>query len=290
MLDELGLLAPASEETQAYLVMKTSLALFELNPDQLDAAQTKELARVVSKTQTIQQKVLGSAEASQVYITPEQLDKAIELVEHSFDSPAEFAKALSANQLSEQSLRSAVAQELTSDAVLAYVCRDILPVSEQQALDYYQHNIAKFTQVQRREAHHLLITINPQFKENTPAQAKARISQLVKQVNADNFEQLAERHSECPTAVNGGYLGLVEQGQLLPELDMVLFNMAAESFSPAILSDMGYHLVWCKQHVAEHQVPFAQAKQKIQDGLLNQAHKLRQRQWLTRLCQGGQLN
>ncbi|MGY5449557.1 peptidylprolyl isomerase [Agarivorans sp. MS3-6] len=277
-------------ESRAYLMMKTSLSLFELNPEQLDSHQCEELARVVGKTEAIQQRVLASAEAKQVHIEQHQLDKAIELVRQSFNSEDEFRTALTANQISVDGLRLAVANELINDAVLAYVSKDIDPVSVQQAQDYYQQHIDKFTQVARCEAHHLLITINPQFKENTATQAKIRIGKLANTVNADNFEHLAERHSECPTAVNGGYLGLVEAGQLLPELNQALFSMNDHSFSQPILSEMGYHLLWCKQHVGEHQVPFEHAKEKIQQALFQHACKQRQRQWLAKICQSEPLN
>ena len=40
------------------------------------------------------------------------------------------------------------------------------------------------------------------------------------------FADLASRHSECPTALEGGRLGEVVPGQLFPSLDAALFALA----------------------------------------------------------------
>lgn len=278
------------DSSQAYITMKTSIALFDLNTDQLSENQHVELQRVVSKTIRIQQKVLAAKEAEKVHVDEPQLDKALALIKQNFESNAAYDQALLANQLSEYGLREALRNELSSEAVLAYVSKDIPEVTEQQALAFYQRYPEKFLQVERRAAHHILLTINEQFKENTPQQAKARIKALANKVNSSNFEKLAERHSECPTAVNGGYLGLVAKHQLLPELDEVLFKMPSESFSQPIYTGMGYHLLWCKQHQAEHKVSFDDAKAKIKQSLYQQAQKQQQRIWLSRTCKGENLN
>ncbi|GGB18248.1 nitrogen fixation protein NifM [Agarivorans gilvus] len=278
------------DETQAYISMKTSLALFQQVPKELSDSQQQELARVVSKTQAIQQRVLSSDEAQQVVIDDAQLDKALAVLQQNFDSSQAYQQALEDNLLSPDALRQAIKNELSSEAVLALVCKDIQPVTEQEAQTFYNQHPEKFRQVARREAHHLLITVNEQFKENTPREAKRRAGELAKKVNPGNFEKLCERHSECPTAVNGGYLGMVEPGSLLPELDKALFNMQEKSFSSPILSSVGYHIVWCKKHVPEHCVSFAEAKAKIQSALLEQAQKRRQKQWLAKLFNQSPLN
>ncbi|MDO6685956.1 MULTISPECIES: nitrogen fixation protein NifM [unclassified Agarivorans] len=295
MLDSVELTADSPltssiDSPQAYLCMKTSISLFELNPDQLSQKQVAELQRVVSKSFHIQQKVLASKEAKLVHVDDAQLNKGLALIKQNFESPEAFNKALLANQLSEPGLRDALRLELSCEAVLAYVSKNVAPVSEAQALAFYQQYPEKFLQVERRAAHHILITVNEQFKENAPTQAKSRIYQLAKQVNSDNFEQLAERHSECPTAVSGGKLGLVARDQLLPQLDEALFNMDQASFSQPIFTGMGYHLLWCKQIMAEHKIPFEEAKTKIEEALLGQAQKQQQRQWLVETCKGSSLN
>lgn len=278
------------DSSHAYITMKTSIALFDLNTDQLSEEQQVELNRVVSKTIGIQQKVLAAKEAEKVYVDEPQLDKAIALIKQNFESEAAFEQALLANQLSEPGLREALRSELSSEAVLAYISKDIPEVTEQQALAFYQRHPDKFLQVERRAAHHILLTINEQFEENKPKQARARIQSLANKVTSANFEKLAERHSECPTAVNGGYLGLVSRQQLLAELDEVLFNMPSESFSQPIYTGMGYHLLWCKQHYPEHRVSFDDAKAKIKQSLYEHAQKQQQRVWLSRACKGENLN
>ena len=56
------------------------------------------------------------------------------------------------------------------------------------------------------------------------------------------FAELALKHSECPTALQGGVLGIVPRGKLYPELDAVLFSIKAGEVSEIVESEIGFHL------------------------------------------------
>jgi len=60
------------------------------------------------------------------------------------------------------------------------------------------------------------------------------------------FDALAQRYSECPTAMREGRIGFVRRGQLFPQLDEALFRLRAGELSSVVESDMGFHVLLCK--------------------------------------------
>ncbi|WP_035477014.1 nitrogen fixation protein NifM [Aliagarivorans taiwanensis] len=280
--------APAMEalnsgRQQAYLQMKVAIERFEQVPNALPPQQKIEVERIAERLLKLQRRVLQSPEASMLYLGEQELDVALDKIRGQFDSEQAFEQALHNNALDQDDLRQAVKDELLCDAVLEYACKDIAPISEQRALEFYQQHPDKFTQPARCRASHILITINDDFPENREQAAWQRIMTLAEQADSSNFSQLALRHSECPTAMNGGELGWVEGGQLFPALDKCLFRLSEGELSPVLRSEIGFHLLLCHQQQPAHCVEFEHAKAQIQDKLYAQQRKQRQRVWLASL-------
>ena len=94
------------------------------------------------------------------------------------------------------------------------------------------------------------------------------------------FTELAQRHSECPTAMQNGLLGRIKPGQLYRELDAVLFQMEEGEISEILESPIGLHLLMCEQiHIAERR-SFKEIKEKLCDHLEMKKRKMLLHKWL----------
>ena len=100
------------------------------------------------------------------------------------------------------------------------------------------------------------------------------------------FAEQAMKHSECPTAMQGGLLGKVPKGQLYPELDAVLFTMKAGEISEIVESPIGFHILYCEAVDQAGPVSFAEAKLKIKTKLEERRRRRCQRMWLNKLLSG----
>jgi len=78
---------------------------------------------------------------------------------------------------------------------------------------------------------HILVATEVEAKE---------IKKLLDQ-GAD-FKQLAEERSKGPNAKNGGDLGIITKGDLLPELDKAISSLSVGQISDVIKSDLGFHI------------------------------------------------
>lgn len=59
----------------------------------------------------------------------------------------------------------------------------------------------------------------------------------------DNFEQLARKHSQCPSGKRGGDLGEVKKGQMVASVDKAIFSGPLRQVQGPVKSRFGYHLV-----------------------------------------------
>jgi len=88
------------------------------------------------------------------------------------------------------------------------------------------------------------------------------------------------RHSECPTALQGGDLGTVPRGALYPELDAVLFTLKKREVSTVVESEIGLHILLCKQIHAAETLSLAKATPKIRELMQERAKQTIIRTWL----------
>ncbi|MBX2987811.1 MAG: peptidylprolyl isomerase [Bdellovibrionaceae bacterium] len=60
------------------------------------------------------------------------------------------------------------------------------------------------------------------------------------------FEKLARRHSRCPSAAQGGDLGLIDLRRLDPVFSEEAEGLAVNALSPIVRTRFGHHLIWRK--------------------------------------------
>jgi peptidyl-prolyl cis-trans isomerase C len=67
---------------------------------------------------------------------------------------------------------------------------------------------------------------------------------LLSQINSGkSFEELAQKHSQCPSGRKGGDLGFFTKGQMVPEFESAAFSMQPGQVSRPIKTQFGYHLI-----------------------------------------------
>ncbi|MBT3038190.1 MAG: nitrogen fixation protein NifM [Candidatus Thiodiazotropha sp. (ex Codakia orbicularis)] len=268
-----------------YHLLRNALERFGRNLGQLEPEEFQQVYTTASKSFELESLVLASPEAKGVIISDQQLDLSIEEVASRYAGRDEFLQDLEANDLDEESLRQALYRELMFDSVLQMVAANSPDVSDIDVNLFYAMHHERFELPEQRQGRHILITVNPNFPENTAETARERMAQILEKLagRTNRFPEFAKRYSECPSAMEGGKLGEVKRGQLYPELDAMLFSMQENEISPVIASEMGYHILLCEMIQPAKRVPISKVKTKIREILEQRQRRNCQKAWLTSL-------
>lgn len=203
---------------------------------------------------------------------------AAEMQHHPADSAeaawAEAARALVVRQLllDEARARGVEAEAegdlLPEEAMIEALLEDAITVPEADETTlrrWYDANRGRFRTKELWEASHILIAADPEDPEARTA-AEARAAELLAQVLADRglFAPLAEAHSACPSGKDGGRLGQVTRGSLVPEVETFLAAMAPGQICPVVVkSRYGMHILWLHERADPRDLPFEAVRDTV---------------------------
>ena len=269
----------------SYLVLKLSQALFQKAPGLLAPKERQRVEQVASRQLEIEQRILATPEAAQIHVPEASLNAAVAEIRGRYATRAEYLADLDNAGLDESTLRVAIARDLRFEAVLERVASREAKVSDLDAEIFYFIHREKFRRPENRTLRHILVTINDDLPGSDRVSAWRHIEALRAQLESapDRFADLALKHSECPTAMQGGLLGTLRRGQLYPELEPVAFALRLGELSEIVESPMGFHLLYCVAIEDESFVPFSVVREKIRAHLSARRQKAAQRQWIASL-------
>ncbi|OOE72296.1 peptidylprolyl isomerase [Salinivibrio sp. ML290] len=136
--------------------------------------------------------------------------------------------------------------------------------TEKECYQYYQTNKEKFCTAPLLEVNHILLACPP---EDVAERAKALelaeslIGMLQRQEAV--FGEIASKHSDCPSARQGGSLGQITQGQTVPEFEKQLFKASVGLVNKPIETRYGVHVASIHRRVEGRQIDFDMVKNSI---------------------------
>ena len=122
---------------------------------------------------------------------------------------------------------------------------DLIQVDEQRLQQYFTDHRAEFVAREERAMRHILIALAPGADEAAIEQARVQADDLLEQLRGGaDFAALAEQHSADPgSAANGGDLGWVERGMMVPAFEEAAFALEKDAISEVVRTDFGFHLI-----------------------------------------------
>jgi peptidyl-prolyl cis-trans isomerase C len=115
------------------------------------------------------------------------------------------------------------------------------------------------------EASHILIEPKGEGPEALDA-ARAAAQRLADALNSGDrtFAELARDHSDCPSGAQGGSLGQLSRGDLVPEVERVLEGLEPGQTAPEpVRSRFGWHLLRLDRRIDGRRLPFEAVEDRI---------------------------
>ncbi|XOV79870.1 MAG: peptidylprolyl isomerase [Aestuariibacter sp.] len=157
--------------------------------------------------------------------------------------------------------------------------------TESECRRYYEANKERFVSAPLVSASHILLAADPQdlkYRSQQQQLAEKLLSELTQ--TPGDFEEMAQRYSDCPSKTLNGDLGQITANQTVPEFERAVFASKNTGLIEFVIeSRFGFHIVRVNQLVAGRQLPFAMVQEKIQDYLNERLERKSLSQYLHRM-------
>lgn len=174
-----------------------------------------------------------------------------------------------------------VREQLTLLRIVDREVRSGVMVADSDMKRYFQEHRDRFALSEEYTLSEIFI--QPRSPDDT-ADARGKVREVMAQLKqGESFEDLALRFSDGPNASHGGRLGLVRQGELLPEIERSIANLVPGGISDMIETSEGFHIVRLEDKKPKQFRPYEQVRTEIQGLVFQQKSEDVFQAWLADL-------
>lgn len=193
---------------------------------------------------------------------------------------ATLTAALEQQGLDAQGYRSQIRRELLKNQLVSRDIRQRVNISDEQVARYYEEHSGEFAIPAAVDLSHILLIPprNPTPDDLKALGERARRAHM-RLVSGESFEKVAREMSDAPDADDGGHLGRIEKGQMMPEIENVAFVLPKGEVSHPVQSGVGLHILKVNERETADAVPLDQIRDQIKERLYAEAIQERFNSW-----------
>jgi len=191
-----------------------------------------------------------------LYTTPEGRKQTLDYIVNVYALAAQAEKDGVAKDPKFQTLMNFTKKDLLARLYLEKQSGSVGEPTEKEVKDYYDQKSDEFTNLASIHIRHILV--------KTEDEAKDMVNKLKK---GAKFDDLAAKHSTCPSKDRGGDLGWMPRGRLVKEIEDVAFGMNKGDITGPVKTRFGYHVVLLEDKRPETKSSYDEVKDYIFDQL-----------------------
>lgn len=174
------------------------------------------------------------------------LEDQLSKIKSQFPSEEAFQKELKTEGLTETELkrnyREQIKEQILRDKLISSKLSKA-NISSREVKEFYQsYKDSLPEQPESAKLSQILLKIEPSQKTLDSLKDFASTI-LVRAKAGENFSELAKRYSEDLSAKQGGDLGFLKKGEILPEFEMRAFSLKPGEISDLVQTSLGYHII-----------------------------------------------
>ena len=229
--------------------------------------------------QMIEDRLLyNEAKKQNIEIAEKDIDTKVQDIVKTVGSRATFERALLEQQLTLKDLKERYRQQLMIRRLIDRKVGGGITVTPVEVEEYYNKNLKLFQQPERVKLKNILISIK-KFPDPVKALNLAKdISRRLRE--GCDFDGLAKMYSDGPGAAEGGLMGYVKRGDLLPEIEQAVFSLKPGEVTGIVQTSLGYHIFKVEEKDTSKTVPLSQARHKVEEAIYNLKADAKIKGWL----------
>ncbi|MGH7855436.1 MAG: peptidylprolyl isomerase [Candidatus Binatia bacterium] len=218
-----------------------------------------------------------------IVVSAADVDRYVEQVKKNNRlSDEDLKAALSRENQTLASYKASVKSEIEKSDLIDRQVRRKVTISDEDVERYYKLNGKNYRSNDRARIRHILLTL----PENAPAEragsVMAKGKELYQRISAgEDFAALAREYSQGAGQADGGEIGWVNRGTLIPGIEEVAFQkLSVGQVSEPFRTSMGVHIVKLEGRDAGTPVPLSNVAPRIKEELMNKALEERFARWV----------
>ena len=226
--------------------------------------------------------------------SPEDVEAQLKKFVERFPSRSDFEKMLVQLGLTEEDLKSSLAENVKRQQLIREQIYSHITVSEEEMAAEYQEHTDVYVIPERIRARHILIVVPPDSTPDQDLFARKRAEQVLdRAVGGEDFGSLAEKYSmDESTRAQGGNLGYFFKGSLpegLKAVDEAAFALQPGEISGLVRTGYGYHIVKVEERLPAEQGTYEDAKPAVKANVFGRKASERYREFISSLRENGKV-
>jgi len=224
-----------------------------------------------------------------VEVTEEEIDEQLAKLKEPYGGDeAKFEQAIAQQNLSLEELRENLRQQGLITKMIEEVTKDI-EVSDEEVATFYEEQKQQLSVDETRRVSHILFS-----PQNAQADDEAEVTEANWQAALEEaqrvrrqimegaaFAELAKQLSDDPGSKDeGGDVGVIERGALLPEFEDAVFGLPEGELSEPVRTPYGYHLIRVEEIIPEHVPTLEEAREGLRAQIAAEEQQAVWEEWL----------
>lgn len=179
-------------------------------------------------------------------------------------SMQEYLKNLVREGNSLDSVKKEIRGQMMRARILRREVKAKILVSDEEIGEYYNKNRQEYEGKETVRIKQILLLLPPDASKTIIAKVKNEAMQLHKRVmNGESFDLLALNYSQGPAAAQGGDVGFIGRGTIIPEVEAAAFSLPVGQVSEVIESSVGFHIIQVVDKKGAGLKPIAAVREEI---------------------------
>jgi peptidyl-prolyl cis-trans isomerase SurA len=196
----------------------------------------------------------------------------------------QLAVMLESEGRSMESYKNHIRDQILVSKVVRFELGSRVNISERKIAKYYHNNQKDFWVPGKARVRHILILTEAGLSADKKKEKYLQAKEILDEVKSGrDFAAAAKEYSEDISASEGGDVGFVEKGKMVPEFEEAVYSLKEGAISDIVETEYGYHIIKVEEVLVGGTLPLKDVKNKIQFILSNKKQKSAYDEWMGEL-------
>ncbi len=213
------------------------------------------------------------------------VEAAIKDIEKKNDlGEGQLAAMLKSEGRSMESYKNHIRDQILVSKIVRFELGSRVSISERKIAKYYYDNQKDFWDPGKARVRHILILTEEGLSADKKKKKYLQAKEILDEVKrGKDFAVAAKEYSEDISASDGGDVGFIEKGKMVPEFEKAVYSLKEGAISDIVETEYGYHIIKVEEVLVGETLPLKDVKNKIQFILSNEKQKSAYDEWMSEL-------